>query len=189
MARAGHRPRRATRLTTSGTGTPTAFFVAGHGGRYEIVIERRGARPVVIRRTAAPVALLPDESAEEKERITWQMRTDADRVGHGSGPEIPEAKAPLTGVTDNARTGNIWVRVAAPYRYGFPRTSWRRGARRARRCAITARRRCTRCSHPRAIPRARSVAAADDADPGRRRLRVGNHGGMRTTCRRSFASG
>jgi hypothetical protein len=58
------------------------------------------------------VALLPDERTEEKERITWSMR----RTQPGwawSGPEIPETKAPLTGITV-ARDGNIWVRVASP---------------------------------------------------------------------------
>jgi hypothetical protein len=91
---------------------PDGYFVAGHGGRYEIVIERRGSRPVVIRRTATPVPLLPDERAEEKERITWSMR----RTQPGwtwNGPEIPENKAPLTGITV-ARDGNIWARVATP---------------------------------------------------------------------------
>ena len=53
---------------------PDGYFVAGDGGRYEIVVERGGANPVVIRRTAPPVALLPDERSEEKERITWSMR-------------------------------------------------------------------------------------------------------------------
>ena len=52
---------------------PDGFFVAGHGGRYEIVIERRGAKPIVIRRTASPVAILPDERNEEKERITFNL--------------------------------------------------------------------------------------------------------------------
>ena len=90
---------------------PDGFFVAGHGGRYEIVIERHGARPVVIHRTAPPVALLPDESAEEKERITWQMRQTQPGWAW-NGPEIPQAKAPLTGLM-MARDGNIWARVAS----------------------------------------------------------------------------
>jgi hypothetical protein len=90
---------------------PGGFFVAAHGGRFEIVIARPDGKPIVIRRTAPPVALLPDERAEEKEWITWQMV--ATQPGWTwSGPEIPEAKAPLTGVTVT-RDGNIWVRVAA----------------------------------------------------------------------------
>lgn len=91
---------------------PDGYFVAGHGGRYEIVIERRGGKPVVIRRTAAPVSLLPDERAEEKERITWSMR-QTQPGWTWNGPEIPENKAPLTGITI-ARDGNIWARVATP---------------------------------------------------------------------------
>lgn len=91
---------------------PNGFFVAGHGGRYEIVIERRGAKPIVIRRNAPPVAILPDERNEEKERITWQMR-QTQPGWTWNGPEIPETKAPLTGLLV-ARDGNIWARVATP---------------------------------------------------------------------------
>lgn len=89
---------------------PDGFFVAAHGGRYEVVIERRGAKPIVIRRTAPPVAILPDERNEEKERITFSMRQTQPGWAW-SGPEIPETKAPLTGLLV-ARDGNIWVRVA-----------------------------------------------------------------------------
>jgi hypothetical protein len=91
---------------------PDGFFVAGHGGRYEIVLDRRGARPVVIRRSAPPVALLPDERAEEQERITWSMR-QTQPGWTWTGPDIPENKAPLIGITV-ARDGTIWARVAAP---------------------------------------------------------------------------
>ena len=91
---------------------PDGYFVAGHGGRYEIVLERRGAKPVVIRRTAPPVPLLPDERTEEKERILWQMR-QTQPAWTWTGGELPEAKAPLTGITVT-RDGNIWVRVATP---------------------------------------------------------------------------
>lgn len=91
---------------------PDGFFVAGHGGRYEIVIERRGAKPILIRRSAPPVSISPDERSEEKERVIWSMRqTQPGWVW--SGPEIPEAKAPLTGITI-ARDGSIWARVATP---------------------------------------------------------------------------
>lgn len=89
---------------------PDGFFVAAHGGRYEIVIERRGARPIVIRRNAPAVALVPDERSEEKERITWSMQqTQPGWVW--TGPDIPAAKAPLTGLTIT-RDGNTWARVA-----------------------------------------------------------------------------
>jgi 6-bladed beta-propeller protein len=91
---------------------PEGFFVAGHGGRYEVVIERKGAKPVVIRRTAPPVPILPDERSEEKERITWNMR-QTQPGWTWNGPEIPENKAPLAGILI-ARDGNIWVRVASP---------------------------------------------------------------------------
>jgi len=91
---------------------PDGYFVAGHGGRYEIVIARPGAKPVVIRRTATPVPLQTDERSEEKERITFSMR-QTQPGWTWNGPEIPEHKAPLTGITV-ARDGNIWARVAAP---------------------------------------------------------------------------
>jgi hypothetical protein len=91
---------------------PAGFFVAGNGGRYEIVLERRDAKPVVIRRTAPPVPIQPDERAEEIERITWSMR-QTQPGWTWNGPEIPETKAPLTGITVT-RDGNIWARVATP---------------------------------------------------------------------------
>ena len=89
---------------------PHGFFVAGHGGRYEIVLERKNAKPVVIRRTATPVPLLPDEKAEEKEFIIWNMRR-TQPAWSWTGGDLPDAKAPLTGITVT-RDGNIWARVA-----------------------------------------------------------------------------
>ena len=90
---------------------PDGYFVVGHGGLYEIVVAGRpGTKPIVIRRNAPPVPLLPDQRSDEKERITWNMRrTQPNWTWTGS--EIPEAKAPLTGITI-ARDGNIWARVA-----------------------------------------------------------------------------
>ena len=89
---------------------PGGYFVAAHGGRYEIVIARPDGKSISIRRTAPPVALLPDERAEEKEWITWQMvRTQPGWTWNG--PDIPETKAALTGLMVT-RDGNIWVRVA-----------------------------------------------------------------------------
>jgi hypothetical protein len=91
---------------------PDEYFVAAHGGNYEIVVERRDAKPIVIRRTAPPVMLTTEQRSDEKESITFQMRqTQAGWTW--SGPELPEAKAPLTGITI-ARDGNIWARVAGP---------------------------------------------------------------------------
>jgi hypothetical protein len=89
---------------------PAGYFVAGHGGRYELVLERRDARPIVIRRTPAPVPLLPDEKAEEKEFIIWNMR-QTQPAWSWTGGDLPDTKAPLTGITI-ARDGNIWARVA-----------------------------------------------------------------------------
>lgn len=91
---------------------PGGFFVAGQGGRFELVIARPGQKPVIVRRTSASVPIPPDERAEEKERITFSMR-QTQPGWTWSGPEIPESKAPVTGVTVT-RDGNIWARVATP---------------------------------------------------------------------------
>lgn len=91
---------------------PGGYFVAGHGGRFEIVIARTGAKPVVVRRAPAAVPIPPDERAEEKERITFSMR-QTQPGWTWNGPEIPESKAPLTGLAVT-RDGNIWARIAAP---------------------------------------------------------------------------
>ena len=91
---------------------PDGYFVVAHGGKYEIVIARTGMKPVVIRRTAPPVMLLPEQRSDEKELITYNMR----RTQPGwawSGPDIVGEKAPLGGITI-ARDGNIWARVATP---------------------------------------------------------------------------
>lgn len=90
---------------------PDGFFVAGHGGRYEIVLQRPG-KPVVIRRSAPPVPLHPDQRSDEKERILWSMR-QTQPGWSWTGPDIPESKAPLTAITVT-RDGNIWTRVATP---------------------------------------------------------------------------
>jgi hypothetical protein len=84
--------------------------VAGHGGRYEIVLERRNGKPIVIRRTPTPIPLLPDEKAEEKEFIIFNMRRTQPSWSW-TGGDLPDAKAPLTGITVT-RDGNIWARVA-----------------------------------------------------------------------------
>jgi hypothetical protein len=91
---------------------PGGWFVAAHGGKYEVVLARKGAPPVVIRRTMPPVPVLPDERAEEQEAITWSMRR-TNQKWTWQGPPIPETKAPLTQVLV-ARDGRIWARVAAP---------------------------------------------------------------------------
>jgi hypothetical protein len=91
---------------------PDGYFVVAHGGTYEIILERPAAKPIVIRRTAPPVALLPDERAEEKESITWNMR-QTQPTWSWVGPDIPDTKSPLIGLFV-ARDGNIWARVAVP---------------------------------------------------------------------------
>jgi hypothetical protein len=91
---------------------PGGFFVVAHGGRYEITLARTDRKPIVIRRASPPVPVLPDERAEEQERITWGMR-QTQPGWSWSGPAIPDTKPPLGGMT-LARDGTIWVRVATP---------------------------------------------------------------------------
>lgn len=90
---------------------PAGWFVAADGGRYEVVLARREARPIVIRRDAVPVPIEPDERAEERERITFSMR-QTQPGWTWNGPDVPATKAPLAAVMVT-RDGNIWARVAA----------------------------------------------------------------------------
>jgi hypothetical protein len=91
---------------------PDGYFVAGHGGNYEIVIERPGAKPIVIRRAAVPVPISNEERDEEKEFLLWNMRRTQPNWSW-TGSALPDTKAPLTGITIT-RDGNIWARVAVP---------------------------------------------------------------------------
>lgn len=91
---------------------PDGYFVAGHGGQYEIVIAKPAGKPVIVRRAPSPVPIASEERSDEKERITFSMR-QTQPGWTWNGPEIPEAKAPLAGLTIS-RDGNIWARVAMP---------------------------------------------------------------------------
>jgi hypothetical protein len=92
---------------------PGGHFVAAHGGRFEIIVERTAPdKPIVIRRSGGSVPIPPDERDDEKARITWSMK-NTNPSWTWTGPDIPETKAPLTGITVT-RDGNIWARVAAP---------------------------------------------------------------------------
>lgn len=90
---------------------PEGWFIAAHGGRGEIVLQRP-ERPVIIRREMADVAVSGEERSQEQESITYGMRqTEPGWVWRG--PELPTTKAPVLGLFA-ARDGWIWVRVAAP---------------------------------------------------------------------------
>lgn len=91
---------------------PDGYFVAAHGGTYEIILARREGKPIVIRRGLPPVPVDPDERSDDQERITWSMRSTQPGWAW-SGPAIPETKAPLTQLFV-ARDGRIWARVATP---------------------------------------------------------------------------
>lgn len=90
---------------------PDGYFLAVHGGRGEIYLERPG-RPLVIRRELESVSVPGDERAQEREAITYNMR-QTEPGWAWRGPELPTTKAPLLGLFA-ARDGRIWVRIAAP---------------------------------------------------------------------------
>ncbi|MDX2263023.1 MAG: 6-bladed beta-propeller [Gemmatimonadales bacterium] len=89
---------------------PEGYFLAADGGKYEIVLARKHAKPVVIRRTSSPVPVTDEEREVERAEITYQLRT-TDPGWLWSGPALPIEKAPVMGLRV-ARDGRIWVRVA-----------------------------------------------------------------------------
>jgi len=91
---------------------PEGFFVVGHGGNYEIVLARSGAKPLAITRELPNVPISEEERGEERERILFTMRL-TDPSWSWSGPPIPESKAPLRNLF-MARDGRIWAEVPVP---------------------------------------------------------------------------
>lgn len=90
--------------------TPNGEFVAAHGGNYEIVVARNGAKPLVIRRTMSPVMIDQEERDWEERHILWNMR-QTDPRWTWQGPPLPTTKAPMRGM-NVSRDGRIWVQVA-----------------------------------------------------------------------------
>lgn len=91
---------------------PDGYFIAAHGGHYEIVVGRKAGKAITIRRTLPPVSVLDEERSDEQERITWNMR-QTDPGWTWSGAPVPQAKAPLTALFVS-RDGRIWAQVATP---------------------------------------------------------------------------
>ncbi len=89
---------------------PGGEFVVAHGGRYEMIVVRKGGRPVVIHRTLAAVPVDPEERGEEEASITYSMR-QTEPGWRWNGPPLPTAKAPLVGLATD-RDGRIWAQVA-----------------------------------------------------------------------------
>jgi hypothetical protein len=89
---------------------PDRYFVAAHGGKYEIILARQDVKAIVIRRAASPVPISSGERAEEEERILWQMR-QTDPSWSFAGASLPDQKAPMQQLFV-ARDGRIWARVA-----------------------------------------------------------------------------
>jgi hypothetical protein len=90
--------------------TPAGEFVAAHGGKYEIVVARDNAKPLMIRRTMSPVVIDEAEREWERRQILWNMR-QTDPRWTWQGPPLPTAKAPMRSMSVS-RDGRIWVQVA-----------------------------------------------------------------------------
>lgn len=90
---------------------PEGYFLAADGGKYEIILARKTAKPLVIRRTPSPVPVPEEERDIEKASITHNMR-GTEPGWSWRGPALPSTKAPMMGLSV-ARDGRIWVRVAA----------------------------------------------------------------------------
>jgi hypothetical protein len=109
---------------------PDGYFVAGHGGRYEIVIARRGAKPIVIRRTATPVPLQPDTSAQTRRSGSRSTCGSRSQGGPGTGPRFPRPRRRSPESTSRAMeiSGPGW-----PHRRNSsPQTNCRRSGRKGR---------------------------------------------------------
>lgn len=91
---------------------PAGYFVVANGGTGEIILARTRDKPVVIRRSFAPVPVVEAERAEEQATIIWQMR-QTDPAWTWNGPDLPRTKAPLLWL-QVTRDGRIWTRVAVP---------------------------------------------------------------------------
>jgi hypothetical protein len=92
--------------------TPRGEFVVAHGGNYEMIVERRDAKPLVIRRTMSPVLIDETERDWEQRFILWNMR-QTDPNWSWQGPALPTAKAPMRSL-NVSRDGRIWVQVSVP---------------------------------------------------------------------------
>jgi hypothetical protein len=91
---------------------PEGYFVVAHGGNYEIIAARPGAKPRAILRTLPGVAVSEEERGEERESLLYNMR-QTDPNWSWRGPQLPVNKAPLMGLFVS-RDGRIWARVALP---------------------------------------------------------------------------
>lgn len=88
---------------------PNGHFVVAHGGKYEIILARESDRPLVIKRQVVAAPVGPEESAEERASILYQMRQNQPDWSW-SGPPIPATKSPMDQLL-LPRDGRIWARV------------------------------------------------------------------------------
>ncbi len=91
---------------------PDGYFVAAHGGKYEIVLARTQGRPVVIKRDYPRIPVAEEDRKDEEARIYSVMRR-TNPSWTWQGPALPEVKAPMSNLFI-ARDGRIWALAATP---------------------------------------------------------------------------
>lgn len=89
---------------------PSGEFVVADGGRFEIIVARRGGKPVVMHRSLAEVSMDPRELSELEATIRYAMR-QTEPGWDWRGPPLSTTKAPLLGLATD-RDGRLWARVA-----------------------------------------------------------------------------
>lgn len=89
--------------------SPLGYLVGGVSDRYRVYLFREEGPVLAIERDRDPVPVAPDEKANERERITANMRnTDPD--WSWDGPPIPDTKPAYRDVRVDLE-GRVWVRL------------------------------------------------------------------------------
>jgi 6-bladed beta-propeller len=91
---------------------PDGYFVAAHGGKYEIVLARTRGMPLVIKRDYPQIPLVDQERKDEEARIYYSMRR-TNPSWSWQGPPVPDNKAPMSQLVIT-RDGRIWVFAPLP---------------------------------------------------------------------------
>lgn len=87
--------------------SPIGALVSGPGAPYIVYVTRRARRPLKIERESAPVLTLPEERAQTRARLTWNMRMSLPDWAW-PGADIPATKPPYRGLR-TSEDGRIWV--------------------------------------------------------------------------------
>lgn len=89
--------------------SPLGYAVSGIGDRYRFTLFRPEG-PLVIEKAADPVAVLPEEGAERRAQVTWDMEQNFPGW-RWNGDPVPDTKPAFTDLMP-AEDGRIWVRVS-----------------------------------------------------------------------------